>query len=209
MGFGEGKDTGKTITIEYTLPQLSLTSKTQNHYAKSNMRVEDGNICHIPQPDLIFNVFLASWRSCTTQNFWCALSHFPSHSFLSTNCTFRWMKGCFFVFIINKDFCHVAVPYIFSTRQFSLDSDHCLRCSTQLCKPRRTFKDVGFSHWWFGSPVSAGFLFFQEGRPGFIHCNTNYQLIKWYCQVIIVLYCWENLSTFMLMIPMGKGKTSM
>lgn len=60
VGFGEGKDTGKTITIEYTLPQLGLTSKTQNHDAKSNMRVEDGNICHIPQPDLIFNVFLAS-----------------------------------------------------------------------------------------------------------------------------------------------------
>lgn len=204
-------DIGTMTAIECILPRLDFTSKTQNHCAKNSTRVEYGNVCHIPQPDFISNVFLACCHSCTSYS--SSGVHYltlPSHSFLSINCTFRWMKGCFLVFVIDKGFCHVAVPSVFSTGQFSLDYYHCLRSSTQLRKPRREFHNVGFSYWWFPSPVLEGIISFfsQEKRPYFIHCNTNYLLIKWSCWVIIVLYCWENLSKFMLMIPI-KGKASM
>jgi len=55
------------IAARYISSQVGFTSKKQNHYAKSNMRVEGGAVCHIPQPDFSFNVFLASCQGCISQ----------------------------------------------------------------------------------------------------------------------------------------------
>lgn len=43
----------------------SFARKEQNHYARSNMRVKDGDVCHIPQLDFFFNTFLASCQGLT------------------------------------------------------------------------------------------------------------------------------------------------
>lgn len=40
------------------------------------------------------------------------------------------------VLISDKSFCHIVVPYVFSTGQLSLDSDHGPGCSPQLRDPR-------------------------------------------------------------------------
>lgn len=55
------------IAARYILSQMGFTSKKQNHYARSNMRVEDGDVSHIPQPDFFFNVLLASCQGCISQ----------------------------------------------------------------------------------------------------------------------------------------------
>lgn len=80
----------------------SAARREQNHYARINMRVEDGDVCHIPQLDFFFNTFLASCQSLICQ----LISAFSlPFSFSTYELLFFWRPGsevsrnivCFFV----------------------------------------------------------------------------------------------------------------
>ena len=66
---------------------------------------------------------------------------------------------CLFL-ISDKGFCPIAVPYVFSTGQLSLDSDHSPGCSPQLRNPRSACLAMGFSHWQFPAYNLTSVIFF-------------------------------------------------
>lgn len=74
------------------LSWMGFTGKEQNHYARSDMRVEDGDVCHIPQLDSFFDTFLASCQGLTWQ-LWRAFPLPLSHSCLPTNNFFFFLEG--------------------------------------------------------------------------------------------------------------------
>lgn len=92
------------------------------------MRVEDGDVCRIPQPNFFFNVF---WTALRVASHKATLAHHISLSFISVHGLHlqgveRRIASLFL--ITDKGFCHIAVPYAFFTGQLSLNSAHCSQC---------------------------------------------------------------------------------
>lgn len=125
----------------------SFARKEQNHYARSNMRVKDGDVCHIPQLDFFFNTFLASCQGLAwllRRAFSLPLSFVSPYElpFIdSFTYLFIWRLGsevsrnivCFFaanqwVLYWTEVFSHVAFPPL-------ADSAHCSGCSPEPCDP--------------------------------------------------------------------------
>lgn len=153
---------------------MGFTGKEQNHYARSDMRVEDGDVCHIPQLDSFFDTFLASCQGLTWQ-LWRAFPLPLSHSCLPTNNFFFFLGGGrgvnrnvvslslisesspwqrFLSCSCRLHLLHMAVVPIFCSRS---------GCSPGLCDLEGSACHAGgFPHWQFPGYNLEGVIFYWE-----------------------------------------------
>lgn len=144
------------------------------------MRVEDGDVRHIPQPA----VRAASLKATLV----CLISL----SFVSAHeLHLQGVESLFVSLVLISDkgslcFLHRAVvPRFWSW----------CRMLTSATWSKKCVLGCGFFSQWFPAYDLAGVIFFLKKGPQFIHCNRKCYHRKWYWQDEMAFYCWENLSS--------------